>query len=150
MSNSGSSISTSPSTNLTSRFQDLISLLPCTNLRIIQIALDGYFSLDGENWNILRTISSPHLEKLQIYGFNLVAEEKEQPQADWEEVDDLLCGFYDRSYTGTFEVCLVACNDRWRDVRDRRRFCDYVLRIWSGFSKKGDLISFRLPEPFLI
>ena len=79
-----------------------------------------------------------------------MTEEQEQSPADWEEVDDLLCGFYDRSYAGTFEVCLVACNDRWRDDRDRQRFCDYVLRIWSGFSKKGDQISFSLPEPFVI
>lgn len=127
---------------LTSFFQDVISLFHCNNLRILHIFLDDLFAYQ-DNWNILRSVTSLHLEEIHFYGFNAKITEEQSPE-DWGEVDDLLCGFYDRSYTGTFNVSLVAKVYTWEDdnesEQDRRRFYNYVLRVWSGFSKKGDVI----------
>ena len=132
-------------------FQDLVSLLPCTNLRTVHIFLNGLLSTHEENWDILGTITSPYLEQIQIHGFNLMTEEEGQSPADWKNVDDLLCGLYDRSYTGMFGVHLVADSYRWsllaEDDRikiEPQRFGDYLLRIWPKFSKKGCVISFSL------
>lgn len=87
-------------------------------------------------WRILETITSPHLEEINI-SFD---DERRESPAGPEEVDDLLCGCYDRSWengVSTFHVNLYPNPSDPDGTQDWYWLGKYVQKAWPRFLKKG-------------
>jgi hypothetical protein len=94
------------------------------------------FKPNDQNWDTLRTITSPHLEEIKIHSFDgLVTNES---LVGWEGIDDLLCQHYDRSLqndVGDFRVSLHPTDVD--SEQERVDLLEYVRKAWPRFVKKG-------------
>ena len=103
--------------------------------------MGGGFNPSDPNWKVLSTLTSPHLEEINIYldAFSVMSE---RSLTGWEEIDEHLCRNYDRCHRNGFRDSRVNLYPKCVGYeRDYSRLVEYAREAWPGFASKGAVIS---------